>query len=185
MNNSHNRTGVPPDATAVTKSKRSEVVSDVHNAGGGGGDSLVHKPRRSTDALRALDYRKPTGGRFQRCSRCQREHELTAPVLYNVGGQQLERSAAPVTALMPLMLGQDLLGFICGQCFYSTCQHIVSLFPDAQGFPHVDQNGMLVPTPRCECGTALHYSNDGRELLCAQCDTEKAPRAGEMVVVDG
>lgn len=85
---------------------------------------------------------------------------------------------------MPLMLGQDLLGFICGPCFFSTCSHIVSIFPDAQGFPHVDQDGMLVPTPRCECGTALHYSNDGRELLCAHCDSPAAKQP-MVVVVDG
>lgn len=155
MNNSHKRIGVSSDATLVTK------------------------PRR-TEARRALDYRKRTGGRWQRCSRCHVEHELTSPLLYHVGHQQLERSAEPAPALAPLMLGQDLLGFICGKCFYSTCGHVVSIFPDAQGFPHVDQDGMLVPTPRCECGTALAYSNDGSELLCPQCDG-----ASDRVVVDG
>ena len=158
MNNSH-KSGVSSDATDVTK------------------------PKRPNTALRALDYRKRTGGRWQRCSRCHAEHELTAPVLYNVGGQQLERSAESVPSLMPLMLGQDLLGFICGKCFYSTCQHVVSIFPDAQGFPHVDRDGMLLPAPRCECGTPLHYSNDGRELLCAQCDGSEP--TSDPIVVDG
>jgi len=80
-----------------------------------------------------------------------------------------------------LMVGQDLLGFICGPCFHSTCAHIVSLFPDAQGFPHVDLDGMLLPTPRCDCGTPLQWSNDGSELRCSQCDGPE----GRAVVVDG
>jgi len=149
MSNSHKPklSGVSSDAT------------DVH---------IVPKPKRRSDALRALDYRKRTGGRWQRCSRCHREHELHAPLVYNLSRPEPE-------TLVPLMVGQDLMGFVCNQCFRSTCAHIASIFPDAQGFPHVDQDGMLVPTPRCECGTALQYASDGRELLCSQCDAPSKP----------
>ena len=180
MNNRHDRTGVSPDATSTSREPRALLPDEA-----GPVEQFPRKRRSTSTALRALDYRKRTGGRWQRCSRCQVEHELTTPLIYNLSRLETRPGAPePAPELMPLMLGQDLLGFICGKCFYATCAHVVSIFPDAQGFPHVDQDGMLVPTPRCECGTALHYSNDGRELLCAHCDNPAAKQP-TVVVVDG
>lgn len=150
-------TGVSPDETSPDKWRDGH---DDHERA-----IVKHTPKPGT-ALRSLDYRKRTGGRWQRCSRCHREHELTAPVLYNVGGQQL--SGLQLAGLIPIVVGQDLMGFVCGDCFHATLQHVASLFPDAMGFPHIDNDGMIVPTPRCECGAPLHYAPDGRTLLCSQ-----------------
>jgi hypothetical protein len=127
---------------------------------------VVHKPRAAERSYRALDYRKRTGGRWQRCSRCHREHELSAPVLYQLDARS--GTPAPQVSLSPIMVGQDLMGFVCSDCFHSTLRHIASIFPDEMGFPHVDADGMLVPTPRCECGAPLHYDTDGKTLLCSQ-----------------
>lgn len=120
-----------------------------------------------------MDYRLPAsqgGGRFQRCSRCHASRRLDSPVLYNLASND-----RPSTGLAPLMFGNELLGFLCTDCLPRVCKHVLQVFPDGTGFPHVDQNGYLQPTPRCdECNAVLHYSSDGRSMLCPHCDTDEA-----------
>lgn len=129
-------------------------------------DETLHVKHRKMNGSRALDYRKD-GKRMQRCSRCHTEHDMSRPNIYDVDG----KLRSPELTMAPLMVGQDLLGFICRGCFYATVRHIVSLFPDGFGFPFVDDRGRLLPPSRCEdCGTALRYSDDGLNVLCSQCD---------------
>lgn len=120
---------------------------------------------------RALDYRKAgSAGRFHRCSRCHAERELNMSALVDVQGAQLPPKEEPFT---PIMVGNELLGFCCRECFSAVIKHCASVFPEANGFPLVDHHGRLVATPRCDdCGAALAYAGDGRSVLCPQCDSD-------------
>lgn len=136
------------------------------------GVSLSETPHiQETHVTRAVEYKRGSQ-RFQRCSRCHVEQELTAPVLYNARGE----SAPQTTGLAPVLVGQDLLGFICSGCFHAVCKHIASVFPDSFGFPFVNKQGQLQPTPRCQaCSFALAYASDGRSMYCPECSKPKAP----------
>ena len=136
--------------------------------------------KRTINTIRSMDYRLPPeqgGGRFQRCSRCHTAKRLDSPVIYNMASLS-SRPGKPDLAssgLAPIMIGNELVGFICGDCFVRTCQHLQQIFPDCQGFPHTDQSGLLQPTPRCDtCNAALQYASDGRSVICPKCDVEPA-----------
>ena len=125
--------------------------------------------KRRMLGVRALDYRRD-GRRYQRCSRCHAERDMAAPVLYRLGEE------TPTNAMDVLMLGQNLLGFICRACVLETSRHILELFPHGHGFPFVDQHGQLQPVSRCtDCKAPLVFSNDGRTVLCPQCDGPETP----------
>lgn len=123
---------------------------------------MIKQPR-SIGSVRSVDYRRD-GGHFQRCSRCHRERELNAPHF-----SQLLQSDH---VLHTITIGNELIGFVCSDCVRAVRQHVVSVFPDAMGFPYVHpETGQLQTTPRCECGTALVY---GRTAVCPQCDGDNA-----------
>lgn len=155
MNHGH----TPPDVNTDVASDETLRTRDT--------EKPARRERSMNGALRALDYRKGTR-RYHRCSRCHAEREDAPPIIYNADG-----SAASQTPLVPIMVGQDLLGFTCNACFHSLVQHIAAVFPDNIGFPLVDHHGMLIATPRCdECGSTLAYATDGKSVLCPQCDVE-------------
>lgn len=136
------------------------------------------KPKRQITTHRAMDYRLPAeqgGGRWQRCSRCHSTRRLDNPVIYNLASRTT-RPGEPdrtSTGLNPIMIGNELIGFICTDCFTRLCHHVLDLFPDRTGFPHVDSNSYLQPNPRCdECNSPLAYASDGRRVICPACDTE-------------
>lgn len=117
------------------------------------------------DSLRSVDYKR-NGRRFQRCSRCHTEVELLRPVIYSADG------AEPIsgTGLSPILVGNELVGFICAGCRFATLQHLCSIFPNAIGFPFVDRDGYLQPHPQCpECAMPMQYTHDGTTgLVCPQ-----------------
>ena len=114
---------------------------------------------RPIPGVQALEYRKD-GRMCQRCSRCQREIAMS----------RLALSTNAAEHMYSIMVGQDLVGVICHECVFSTERHIQALFPDSHAFPFVDDRGQLMPTPRCENGHPLVYSQDGRGMVCDQCD---------------
>lgn len=113
---------------------------------------------RPIPGVQALEFRRD-GQRYQRCSRCQRERAMSSLVMPNAA-----------ETMYPIMVGQDLVGVLCSGCVHATELHIQSIFPDRHAFPFVDDRGRLIPTPRCELGHALVYSDDGRGMVCQQCD---------------
>lgn len=116
---------------------------------------------RPIPGVQSLEYRRD-GQRWQRCSRCQAERSMSALVL--------TPGLNAADAMYPIMVGQDLVGVLCHECVHATELHIQSLFPDRHAFPFVDDRGRLMPTPRCELGHALIYSDDGRGMVCERCD---------------
>jgi hypothetical protein len=125
--------------------------------------------------IRSVDYKR-NGGRFQRCSRCHTEVELLRPVIYSADG------AEPIsgTGLAPLLVGNELVGFICADCRYAVLEHVCSIFPNAIGFPLVDRDGYLQPHPQCSCGLPLQYAHDGTTgLVCPQAAQHAAEQAGK------
>lgn len=127
--------------------------------------------RRSMNGRRALGFRRGRKS-FQRCSRCHTEVELSAkPLLYDANQTPIETNAATLAAIM---VGNELLGFVCSECFVPLLQHVCSVFPDSLGFPLVDHHGQLVTPPRCDtCDAALAYSSDGMSVLCPHCDEQQ------------
>lgn len=116
-----------------------------------------------------INYRK--GSRtFQRCSRCQREREMSALV-----GLAFEK-------YVPIMVGQDLLGMLCADCVHAAETHIQAIFPDRHAFPFCDERGQLLPTPRCENGHVLAYTEDGSGMVCTQCDVPELSAHGAGAV---
>lgn len=115
---------------------------------------------RPIPGVQALEYKGADGVRTQRCSRCHGERKMSA----------LVRNLSAAEQMYPIMVGQDLVGVLCADCVYSTERHIQALFPDGHAFPFVGERGELLPTPRCEQGHALSYSDDGRGMVCTQCD---------------
>lgn len=124
---------------------------------------------RPIPGVQALEYRKD-GARTQRCSRCHRERsqsQLLVP-------QQS-------TSFNPIIVGNSLVGIVCGDCQHSIERHIQAVFPDLHAFPFVDERGRLMPNPRCENGHALVYRDDGRGMVCPECDvTPLAPEAEQL-----
>jgi hypothetical protein len=112
----------------------------------------------------AIEYRNGSL-RCQRCSRCHREQQQSSLVL--------DAARTNALGLAPVMVGQDLIGIVCADCVQAVERHIQSVFPDGHAFPFVDAAGQLLPTPRCACGTALVWTEDGRGMACTQCDVER------------
>lgn len=109
----------------------------------------------------AIEYRKGAR-RFQRCSRCQREREISSLVL------STER--VNLDSFAPVMVGQGLCGILCNDCVHSVEMHIQAIFPDRHAFPFTDAaTGELLPNPRCELGHPLVYAHDGSGMVCEQC----------------
>jgi hypothetical protein len=162
------RPGAARASNKKATKEREETMNHEHGGPGGKAITTVKTLNRRMHGTRALDYRKEgSSKRYQRCSRCHAEHEVATPAIYAHDGTRVE----PDPTMAVLMVGQDLLGFICSRCFYSVSKAIVSLFPDEFGLPFVDEKGRLVPVSRCDtCGTPLRYSDDGRSVLCPQCD---------------
>lgn len=128
----------------------------------------LRKAARAMNGRRALDYRKGSR-RMQRCSRCHLEIELAKPVLYDLSNRAIP--GPEDHALAPIMVGDELMGFICSGCKHSLLQHIASVFPERIGFPMVDHHGQLAQPSRCdECGAALAFASDGLSVVCPQCD---------------
>lgn len=180
-----------PKVRAPNPATVAQILADPdaeRPAFGGGGDANVpsvppfgpggagqpapqlQKHKRRVSGLRSLEYRRG-GTRFQRCSRCHVERDMSAPILRD----GLDQVISPESTMSAVMVGQDLLGFICNGCFHATAKHIVQLFPNEQGFPYVDKRGQLLPPPRCnDCGTLLAFADDGIHVLCPQCDVAGA-----------
>lgn len=147
----------PPLFVGPVSSDATEAIFIAENAS--------KSPRSMGGALRSVDYRLPGRGRFDRCSVCHHEQAIDNPHIVTTGYTVPSRQQ-----LSYVMLGNELLGFVCSVCHPKMVLHIANMFPDSKGFPMVDKDGFLVPTPRCDCGTALGYTDDGRTVVCPKCD---------------
>ena len=129
------------------------------------------RPRSMGGARRVLDYRRD-GRKFARCSQCHGEHELKQPVIFNLSGGAAQTHPTP---LAPIMIGENLLGFVCKSCEPTASANIAALFPNHLGFPLANHHGELVDHPKCDdCGSALAYDSDGLSVLCPRCDHHSA-----------
>jgi hypothetical protein len=126
---------------------------------------------RPIPGTQSLEYRKGNR-RFQRCSRCQREKDMSPALVLHVDRVNASEFA-------PIMVGNDLVGIVCPDCVQATETHIQSMFPESHAWPFIDPMGELLPTPRCECGMPLVYTQDGRQMTCKQCDVQQVEKWAE------
>ena len=81
-------------------------------------------------------------------------------------------SGSAVDTLLPITIGFELVGMVCSGCVLAIERQIQASFPDGLAFPFVNMAGHRMPTPRCECGTVLAFTADGRGMTCTQCDVQ-------------
>lgn len=112
----------------------------------------------------SIEYRVD-GKRMQRCSLCHATVEHS-PLLLRV---------SPSEQLHPVMVGADLVGVLCQGCVPKLEMAIQHLFPDSHAFPFVDERQELMPTPRCEHGHALVFSDDGLSMVCPRDNEHQEP----------
>lgn len=91
--------------------------------------------------LRSVDY-YVARRRFHRCSLCHHQVSLERPDIILTEAEMSRREQ-----LLPVMIGNELMGFSCTACMRKLGEHIITTFRDGQGFPLVNDRGELLTEP--------------------------------------